>query len=98
MVDGALQLMIGASVSSTTTLAVHVSESPLLTSVTVKSTGIIDQLTIFADTDHTLVALSAAGRCWRHPERPGTPHDGDWVCYCEACKREHRKHAPKDTA
>jgi len=29
--------------------------------------------------------------CIEHPDRPGTPHDGDVIPYCDECRAEHER-------
>ena len=30
-------------------------------------------------------------RCYVHRDRPGQPHDGDTVPYCDECRKEHER-------
>ena len=50
------------------------------------------QLTLLA-TAPSLPWTEAArrGLCVRHQDRPGTTYPGDWVTWCEECRREHKR-------
>ena len=49
------------------------------------------QLTLLATSSLPWTEAARRGVCVRHQDRSGTPHAGDWVTWCEECKREHKR-------